>query len=195
MLNKVTLIGNLGQDPDVRTSPNGTKIVRISLATTRRWKDRASGEGKTATEWHRVVFFNRTAEVVEQYLRKGSQVYIEGRIQTQKYQGKDGQDRYSTDIIAEQMQMDQQEIEQTFAALIEEHDWILSIQPHTHIINKNFDYSKKITLLQQCWQIAYADNILDKHEEHRIRKLSELLYLPHKDFIQTKLKVSQPNEY
>ncbi len=105
MLNKVTLIGNLGQDPDVRTSPNGTKIVRISLATTRRWKDRASGEGKTATEWHRVVFFNRTAEVVEQYLRKGSQVYIEGRIQTQKYQGKDGQDRYSTDIIAEQMQM------------------------------------------------------------------------------------------
>jgi single-strand DNA-binding protein len=105
MLNKVTLIGNLGQDPDVRTSPNGTKIVRISLATTRRWTDRQTQERKDHTEWHRVVFFNRTAEVVEQYLRKGSQVYIEGRIQTQKYQGKDGQDRYSTDIIAEQMQM------------------------------------------------------------------------------------------
>jgi single-strand DNA-binding protein len=105
MLNKVTLSGNLGQDPDVRTSPNGTKIVRISLATTRRWTDRQTQERKDHTEWHRVVFFNRTAEVVEQYLRKGSQVYIEGRIQTQKYQGKDGQDRYSTDIIAEQMQM------------------------------------------------------------------------------------------
>ena len=105
MLNKVTLIGNLGQDPDVRTSPNGTKIVRISLATTRRWTDRQTQERKDHTEWHRVVFFNRTAEVVEQYLRKGSQVYIEGRIQTQKYQGKDGQDRYSTEIIAEQMQM------------------------------------------------------------------------------------------
>ncbi|MDP7537372.1 MAG: single-stranded DNA-binding protein [Methylococcales bacterium] len=105
MLNKVTLIGNLGQDPDVRTSPNGTKIVRISLATTRRWTDRQTQERRDHTEWHRVVFFNRTAEVVEQYLRKGSQVYIEGRIQTQKYQGKDGQDRYSTEIIAEQMQM------------------------------------------------------------------------------------------
>jgi single-strand DNA-binding protein len=105
MLNKVSLIGNLGQDPEVRTSPNGTKIVRISLATTRRWTDRQTQERKDHTEWHRVVFFNRTAEVVEQYLRKGSQVYIEGRIQTQKYQAKDGQDRYSTDIIAEQMQM------------------------------------------------------------------------------------------
>jgi single-strand DNA-binding protein len=75
------------------------------LATTRRWTDRQTQERKDHTEWHRVVFFNRTAEVVEQYLRKGSQVYIEGRIQTQKYQGKDGQDRYSTEIIAEQMQM------------------------------------------------------------------------------------------
>jgi single-strand DNA-binding protein len=105
MLNKVTLIGNLGQDPDARTSPNGTTVVRISLATTRRWTDRQTQERKEATEWHRVVFFNRQAEVVQQYLRKGSQVYIEGRLQTQKYQGKDGQDRYSTDIIAEQMQM------------------------------------------------------------------------------------------
>lgn len=105
MLNKVTLIGNLGQDPDARTSPNGMTVVRISLATTRRWTDRQTQERKEATEWHRVVFFNRLAEVVQQYLRKGSQVYIEGRIQTQKYQGKDGQDRYSTDIIAEQMQM------------------------------------------------------------------------------------------
>jgi single-strand DNA-binding protein len=105
MLNKVTLIGNLGADPEVRYMPSGGAVTNISLATTRRWKDRQSGERRDATEWHRVVFFNRLAEIAGEYLRKGSQVYIEGRIQTRKWQGKDGQDRYSTEIIAEEMQM------------------------------------------------------------------------------------------
>ncbi len=105
MLNKVTLIGNLGADPEVRYLPSGGSVTNISLATTRRWKDRQSGERREHTEWHRVVFFNRLAEVAGEYLRKGSQVYIEGRIQTRKWQDQSGQDRYSTEIIAEEMQM------------------------------------------------------------------------------------------
>ena len=105
MLNKVTLIGNLGADPEVRYMPNGGAVTNISLATTRRWKDKQTGERRDETEWHRVVFFTRLAEVAGEYLRKGSQVYIEGRIRTRKWQGQDGQDRYSTEIIAEQMQM------------------------------------------------------------------------------------------
>jgi len=105
MLNKVTLIGNLGADPEVRYMPTGGAVTNISLATTRRWKDRDSGERRDATEWHRVVFFNRLAEVVGEYLRKGSQVYIEGRLQTRKWQDKDGVDRYSTEIVAAEMQM------------------------------------------------------------------------------------------
>jgi single-strand DNA-binding protein len=105
MLNKVMLIGNLGADPEVRYMPTGGAVTNISLATTRRWKDRQTGERKDATEWHRVVFFNRLAEVAGEYLKKGSQVYVEGRIQTRKWQGQDGQDRYSTEIIAEEMQM------------------------------------------------------------------------------------------
>jgi len=105
MLNKVTLIGNLGADPEVRYMPTGGAVTNISLATTRRWKDRDSGERRDATEWHRVVFFNRLAEVVGEYLRKGSQVYVEGRLQTRKWQDKDGVDRYSTEIVASEMQM------------------------------------------------------------------------------------------
>jgi len=105
MLNKVTLIGNLGADPEVRYMPTGGAVSNISLATTRRWKDRDSGERRDATEWHRVVFFNRLAEVVGEYLRKGSQVYVEGRLQTRKWQDKDGVDRYSTEIVATEMQM------------------------------------------------------------------------------------------
>ena len=105
MLNKATLIGNLGNDPEVRYMPSGGAVTNISLATTRRWKDKQSGEKRDHTEWHRVVFFNRLAEIAGEYLRKGSQVYIEGRIQTRKWQGQDGQDRYSTEIIAEEMQM------------------------------------------------------------------------------------------
>lgn len=105
MLNKVTLIGNLGADPEVRYLPTGGAVTTIRLATTMRWKDKQSGERKDATEWHRVVFFNRLAEVAGEYLKKGSQVYIEGRLQTRKWQGQDGQDRYSTEIIASEMHM------------------------------------------------------------------------------------------
>jgi single-strand DNA-binding protein len=105
MLNKVMLIGNLGADPEVRYMPNGGAVTTIRLATTRRWKDKQTGDRREETEWHRVVFFTRLAEVAGEYLRKGSQVYIEGRIRTQKWQGQDGQDRYTTEIVAEQMQM------------------------------------------------------------------------------------------
>jgi len=105
MLNKVTLIGRLGADPEVRYMPSGGAVANINVATSSRWKDKQTGERKESTEWHRVVFFNRLAEIVGEYLRKGSQVYIEGRLQTRKWQGQDGQDRYTTEIIAEQMQM------------------------------------------------------------------------------------------
>jgi len=105
MLNKVTLIGNLGADPEVRYMPNGEAVASIRLATTMRWKDKQTGERKTSTEWHRVVFFRRLAEVAGEYLKKGSQVYVEGRLRTNKWQGQDGQDRYTTEIVAEEMHM------------------------------------------------------------------------------------------
>jgi len=105
MLNKATLIGNLGTDPEVRHAPSGSTITNITLATSRRWKDKVTGEKKEQTEWHRVIFFNRLAEVAGEYLKKGSQVYIQGRIQTRKWQDQSGQDKYTTEIIAEEMQM------------------------------------------------------------------------------------------
>jgi len=105
MLNKVTLIGNLGADPDVRYMPTGGAVTNINLATTRRWKDKQSGERHDETEWHRVVFFGRLAEVAGEYLKKGRQVYIEGRLHTNKWQDKEGVDRYTTEIIASEMQM------------------------------------------------------------------------------------------
>lgn len=105
MLNKVTLIGRLGADPEVKYMPSGGAVTNVGLATTRRWKDRQTGERRDETEWHRVTFFNRVAEVAGEYLRKGSLVYIEGRIRTRKWQDQNGQDRYTTEIIAEQMQM------------------------------------------------------------------------------------------
>ena len=105
MLNKVTLIGNLGADPEVRYMPSGSAITTIRLATTSRWKDKQSGEKKESTEWHRVVFFNRLAEVAGEYLKKGRQVYVEGHLRTQKWQAQDGQDRYTTEIIATEMHM------------------------------------------------------------------------------------------
>jgi len=105
MLNKVTLIGNLGADPEVRYMPAGGAVANITVATTFRWKDKQSGERKEKTEWHRVVFFNRLAEIVGEYLRKGSQVYIEGRLQTRKWQDQSGQDRYTTEIVATEMNM------------------------------------------------------------------------------------------
>jgi len=104
MLNKVTLIGRLGADPEVRYMPTGGAVANITLATNFRWKDKA-GEKKESTEWHRVVFFNRLAEIAGEYLKKGGQVYVEGRLQTRKWQGQDGQDRYTTEIIATEMHM------------------------------------------------------------------------------------------
>jgi single-strand DNA-binding protein len=105
MLNKVMLIGNLGADPETRYMPSGGAVTNVRLATTRRWKDRQSGERREETEWHRVVFFNRLAEVAGEYLRKGSQIYVEGRIRTQKWQDQNGQDRYTTEIVGDEMQM------------------------------------------------------------------------------------------
>ena len=99
-VNKVIILGNLGADPELRSSPSGVTTCRLSIATSMNWTDKASGEKKEKTEWHRVVFFGRSAEVIDQYLKKGQQLYIEGRLQTNKYE-KDGIERYSTDIIGE----------------------------------------------------------------------------------------------
>lgn len=104
-LNKVILIGNLGRDPETRYAPSGDAICNITLATTETWKDKNTGERRDATEWHRVVFFGRLAEIAAQYLRKGSQIYVEGRLQTRKWQDKEGQDRYTTEIRADEMKM------------------------------------------------------------------------------------------
>jgi single-strand DNA-binding protein len=104
-VNKVILVGNLGADPETRHLPSGDQICNIRIATTDRTKDKATGDYKEVTEWHRVVFFGRTAEVASQYLRKGSQVYIEGRIRTNKWQDKDGNERYTTEIVGSEMKM------------------------------------------------------------------------------------------
>lgn len=104
-VNKVILVGNLGADPETRYMPNGDAVCNIRLATTESWKDKSSGEKREITEWHRVVFYRKLAEIAGQYLRKGSSVYIEGRIRTRKWQDKDGQDRYTTEIEATEMQM------------------------------------------------------------------------------------------
>ena len=104
-VNKVILVGNLGADPETRFMPNGDAIANIRLATTESWKDKATGEKKELTEWHRVVFRSKLAEIVGQYLKKGSAVYIEGRIRTRKWQDKEGQERYTTEIEAREMQM------------------------------------------------------------------------------------------
>ncbi|OYY94427.1 MAG: single-stranded DNA-binding protein [Hydrogenophilales bacterium 28-61-23] len=104
-VNKVILVGNLGKDPETRYMPNGDAVTNITLATTDSWKDKNSGDKREATEWHRVVFFRKLAEIASQYLRKGSQVYIEGSLKTRKWQDKDGQDRYTTEIVADEMKM------------------------------------------------------------------------------------------
>jgi single-strand DNA-binding protein len=104
-VNKVILVGNLGADPETRYMPNGDALANIRLATTESWKDKATGEKKELTEWHRVVFRSKLAEIVGQYLKKGSAVYIEGRIRTRKWQDKEGQERYTTEIEAREMQM------------------------------------------------------------------------------------------
>ncbi len=104
-VNKVIIVGNLGQDPETRYMPSGSAVTNFTVATNESWKDKQTGEQKERTEWHRVSMFNRLAEVAAEYLRKGSQVYIEGKLRTRKWQGKDGNDRYTTEIIADEMQM------------------------------------------------------------------------------------------
>ena len=104
-VNKVILVGNLGADPEVRYMSNGEAVANVRLATTESWKDKNSGEKREVTEWHRVVFYRKLAEIVGQYLKKGSSVYIEGRIRTRKWQDKEGQERYTTEIEATEMQM------------------------------------------------------------------------------------------
>ena len=104
-LNRVTLIGNLGRDPEVRYLPDGTATCTISLATTEQWKDKQTGEAKEQTDWHRVVFFKRQAEVVGEYLKKRSSIYVEGKLRTRSYQDKDGTDRYVTEVRAQLMKM------------------------------------------------------------------------------------------
>ena len=104
-INKVILIGNLGRDPEVRYTPSGAAVCNVSVATTRNWKDKNSGDKVEETEWHRVVFYDRLAEIAGEYLKKGRPVYVEGRLKTRKWQDKDGKDNYTTEIVAEQMQL------------------------------------------------------------------------------------------
>lgn len=104
-VNKVILIGNLGNDPEVRYTPNGSAVANISLATSETWRDKQSGELQERTEWHRVVFFNRLAEIVGQYLRKGSKIYVEGALRTRKWTDKTGSERYTTEVVAGEMHM------------------------------------------------------------------------------------------
>ena len=104
-INKVILVGNLGNDPDVRAMPNGDAVAKISVATSESWNDKNTGERREVAEWHRIVFYRRQAEVAGEYLRKGSKVYVEGRLKTRKWQDQNGQDRYTTEIIGDVLQM------------------------------------------------------------------------------------------
>ena len=104
-VNKVILVGNLGKDPEMRYMPSGEAIANFSVATSENWTDKTSGDKKEATEWHRVVFFGRTAEVIGQYVKKGSKIYVEGRLQTRKWQDKEGQERYTTEVRGDVMRM------------------------------------------------------------------------------------------
>ena len=104
-VNRVHILGNVGRDPEVRYTPSGTAVCSLSVATSRSWKNKDSGEKQEETEWHRIAFYDRLAEIAGEYLRKGSSVYVEGRLKTRKWQDKDGKDQYTTEVIAEQMQL------------------------------------------------------------------------------------------
>ena len=104
-INKVIIVGNLGADPETRYMPSGSAVTNLSVATSEQWKDKQTGEQKERTEWHKVAMFNRLAEIAAEYLRKGSQVYIEGKLRTRKWQDRDGNDRWTTEIVADEMQM------------------------------------------------------------------------------------------
>ena len=104
-INKVIIVGNLGKDPEIRHTPSGVAVASVTVATSETWKDKNTGQQKEQTEWHRIVFFNRLAEIVNEYLKKGSKIYVEGALQTRKWQDQNGQDRYTTEIKASTMQM------------------------------------------------------------------------------------------
>jgi len=104
-INKVTIVGNLGNDPELKAMPSGNAVTNISVATSDSWKDKTTGQPQERTEWHRIVFFNRLAEIAGEYLKKGSQVYVEGSLRTRKWQDQSGQDRYTTEIVGSEMQM------------------------------------------------------------------------------------------
>jgi single-strand DNA-binding protein len=104
-INKVTIVGNLGNDPEIKYMPSGGAVTNISVATSESWKDKQTGQPQERTEWHRIVFFNRLAEIVGEYLKKGSQIYVEGSLRTRKWQDQSGQDRYTTEIVGSEMQM------------------------------------------------------------------------------------------
>jgi len=104
-VNKVILVGNLGKDPETRYMPSGSAVTNLTLATSESWKDKQTGEAQERTEWHKIAMFGRLAEIAAEYLRKGSQVYIEGKLRTRKWQDKEGKDRYTTEIVADEMQM------------------------------------------------------------------------------------------
>ena len=104
-VNKVIVVGRLGSDPDTRYMPSGSAVTNVSVATSESWKDKETGEKQEKTEWHRVVFFNRLAEIASEYLKKGSQIYVEGRLQTRKWEDKEGNEKWTTEIVANQMQM------------------------------------------------------------------------------------------
>ena len=104
-INKVIIVGNCGQDPETRYMPSGGAVTNLSIATSESWKDKTSGEPQERTEWHRVVFFNRLAEIAGEYIKKGSKIYVEGQLRTRKWQNKEGQDQYTTEIVASEMQM------------------------------------------------------------------------------------------
>jgi len=104
-VNKVIIVGNIGQDPEVKYMPSGGAVTNVSIATSETWKDKATGQPQERTEWHRVVFFNRLGEIAGEYLKKGSKVYVEGSLRTRKWQAQDGTDRYTTEIVASEMQM------------------------------------------------------------------------------------------
>ena len=133
-VNKVILIGNLGRDPETRYMPSGDAMVNLNLATTDQWKDK-NGEKQEKTEWHRVVIFGKTAEIAGQYLRKGSQVYIEGRLQTRKWTDKDNQERYTTEIVADRMQMLGSRSGGADAPLEREH--ARRLQPRKRVLNSS----------------------------------------------------------
>ena len=141
-VNKVILLGNLGKDPEIKYMPNGNAVANITLATSETWNDKSSGEKQEKTEWHRVVFFGKLAEIVGQYLKKGSKIYVEGKLQTRKWQGQDGQDRYTTEVVVDiggTMQMLDGRGEAPVLLLHSQHRHKEAQQPAPAMVDDGFD--------------------------------------------------------